>query len=224
MKRKKKLINILDLNMNESSYSKRQFGSDGTAVAPQLGIPVEEARELVNNLLQGMSGLASFKKKGSKFVRENGYVLIHPLTGHKQYWWDWEHWKEVQASFTSEFWDNYRDHHKGTGDAVATMVKEHFQAASAWDRAALNSPTQGGGAIVLKDAAITLFNWIVDNGYFGKVLLVNLTHDEINSEFPLEIKDFYPNFVAKTMEEAAAKYFHKLPIPAEAEVGDHWIH
>lgn len=200
-----------------------QFGSDGTAVAPQLSISVEEARQLVNNLLKGMTGLANFKRIGSKNVRKLGYVEAHPLTGHKCYWWDHQKWLEKQASHTSEFWDNYKMYHKGTESAVAKEVKEHFQAASKWDRMALNIPTQGGGAIVLKEASIRLFNWIIDNGYFNKILLVNLTHDEINSEFPKEVKE-WPDIVAKTMEEAAAKYYHKLPIPAEASVGNHWIH
>lgn len=200
-----------------------QFGSDGTAVAPQLGIPVEEARQLVNNLLKGMTGLANFKSEGSKKVRKLGYVEAHPLTGHKCYWWDHTKWLERQKSFTSEFWDEYKAKHKGTNDNIAREVKEHFQAASKWDRMSLNIPTQGGGAIVLKEASIRLFNWILDKGYFGKILLVNLTHDEINSEFPKECSE-WPNIVSKTMEEAAAKYYNKLPIPAEAEVSTCWVH
>ena len=201
-----------------------QFGSDGTAVAPQLGISVEEARQLVNNLLNGMNGLKSFKAKGSKEVRNKGYVEILKATGHRQYWWDWEQWKEEQASFTQEFWEEYREKHKGTGDSVAMQVKEHFKAASTWDRAALNSPTQGGGAILLKVAATNLFNWIINNGYFNIIKLVNFTHDEINSEFPEELKDTYPKLVEKFMLEAGAKFYHKLPIPAKASVGNYWIH
>lgn len=202
-----------------------QFGSDGTAVAPQLGIPVEEARQLVTNLLSGMKGLAAFKTKGSKEVRRNGYVLMMPQTGHKMYWWDHDKWlKRQKEEFTSKFWEDYRINHKDTGDAVAQKVKMHFQAASKWDRMALNGPTQGGGAVVLKDAMIEWFNWVVDNGYFGKILLVNLTHDECNSEFPEELKDTYPKFVEQVMEKSAAKYYHKLPIPAVAEVEKYWVH
>lgn len=200
-----------------------QFGSDGTAVAPQLGIPVEEARQLVTNLLKGMTGLANFKREGSSKVRKLGYVEAHPITGHKCYWWDHKKWLERQASHTSEFWENYNKFHKGTEDAIAKEVKEHFQAASKWDRMALNIPTQGGGAIVLKEATIRLFNWIVDNGYFNKVLLVNLTHDEINTEFP-EVLTEWPNIVANTMKEAAGKYYTKLPIPAEPAVKPFWEH
>lgn len=201
-----------------------QFGSDGTAVAPQLGTPVEEARKLVNNLLQGMQGLASFKKYSSKRVRELGYVEVNKETGHKIYWYDWLEWKRRQESFDNAFWEEYKLKHKGTNDEVAQMVKYHFKAASSWDRMALNGPTQGGGAICLKEAATELFNWIVDNGYFNKILIVNLTHDEINSEFPKELKDTYPSLVANIMKKACAKYYHKLPIPAEAEVSDHWVH
>ena len=202
-----------------------QFGSDGTAVAPQLKISVEEARQLVINLLNGMSGLKSFKEKWSKFVLDNGYMPILPDTGHRGYWHDWEHWKEVQASYTKEFWNNYKQYHKGTGDDVCKEVKQHFQAKSKWcDRMSLNLPTQGGGAVVLKEAATALYRWIVDNGYWGKILFVNFTHDEINSEFPEELKDIYPQLVAKIMQEAAAKYYHKLPIPAEPEVELFWKH
>ena len=202
-----------------------QFGSDGTAVAPQLKISVEEARQLVINLMNGMTGLKTFKEKWSKFVLNHGYMIIMPQTGHKSYWHDWEHWKEVQASYTREFWDNYKMYHKGTGDEVCKEVKEHFQAKSKWcDRMSLNLPTQGGGAIVLKEAATALYHWVIDNGYWGKILFVNFTHDEINSEFPEELKDIYPQVVAQIMKDAAAKYYHKLPIPAVPEVGSHWIH
>lgn len=121
-----------------------QFGSDGTAVAPQLKISIEEARQLVINLLNGMTGLKSFKEKGSKFVLNNGYVNILPQTGHRGYWWDWKYWCKVQQSFTKEFWEDYKLNHKNTGDNICKKVKEHFQAKSKWcDRMSLNLPTQG---------------------------------------------------------------------------------
>ena len=202
-----------------------QFGSDGTAAAPQLEISVEEARKLVDNLLKGMKGLASFKRTAGKQLMDNGYVTILPQTGHKAYWWDYDVWKERQASFTSEFWDNYKLYHKGTKDEIADMVKKHFQAVSKWrDRMSLNLPTQGGGAVCLKEACTTLFNWIVDNNYFGVIKLVNFTHDEINSECPKELKDTYPKLVETIMKDTCAKYFKKLPIPAESSVGQCWIH
>jgi hypothetical protein len=65
------------------------------------------------------------------------------------YWWDHDKWLKRQESFTQEFWENYRAKHKGTGDAIAMEVREHFQAASKWDRMALNAPTQSDPLLCL---------------------------------------------------------------------------
>lgn len=200
-----------------------QFGSDGTAAAPQLGIPVEEARELVKNLLSNMKGLNNFKIKGSQSVRKLGYVIGNKITGHKSYWWDHDKWLDRQESFTPDFWNEYREKHKGTGDSIAQEVREHFQAASKWDRMALNIPTQMGGAVVLKTAIVDLWNWVLNNNLFNKVLFVNFTHDEINCEFPKELTDF-PNILQDIMKKAGDKYYSLIPLYAEAEVSDHWVH
>lgn len=91
-----------------------------------------------------MQGLKTFKEAKAKFVMQHGYVEILPQTGHRGYWFDWEHWKRVQASYTSDFWEEYKLYHKGTGDKIAKQVKEHFKAKSKWcDRMSLNLPTQG---------------------------------------------------------------------------------
>lgn len=103
----------------------------------------EKANEIIRNYEEGFKGTAIFAKKGSKFVRANGYVLMNPTTGHKMYWWDWNKWKEEQESYNSAFWENYKLYHKGTGDAIEQEVKRHFKAASKWDRMVRNGPTQG---------------------------------------------------------------------------------
>lgn len=79
------------------------------------------------------------------------------------------------------------------------------------------------GAIILKESQVNVFYWVIRNGYFGKILLNNLTHDESNWEFPKEVEEF-PNVLSSLMEQTAAKYCKSLPIPASPEVGDHWIH
>lgn len=199
------------------------FGAAAPTIAKSAGCSEEQAQQYIDDLDKFFSGRTAFVKKGSAFVRKNGYVVISPITGHKVYWWDWEEWKERQASFNESFWEDYRLHHKGTGDDVAVMVRNHFQAASKYDRYALNSPTQGTGAIIMKDAITQLFNWIVDNNMFGKVKLCVVVHDEINCEYPEELKEF-PQILALLMSASAAKYCKSLPIPAEPTVEHYWVH
>lgn len=79
------------------------------------------------------------------------------------------------------------------------------------------------GACILKDAVTQLFNWVIQNDLFGKVKFCAFVHDEICVEFPKEMEEF-PKMLEKLMQESAAKFCKSLPIPAEAAVGEYWIH
>ena len=202
----------------------QQFGGSEFAIQGAMGCTIEEARAFKEAYDSGFPGIADFKKKGSEFVRKNGYILMCKYSGHKMYWYDHKEWLERQASFTQDFWEDYRLHHKGTNDAIAQEVSMHFKAASKYDRMALNAPTQGSGIVILKIAITNFFNWIVDNGYFGKVEIAALVHDEANIIYPIELHDIVPAKLKECMESAAAIICTKLPIPAEAEISDHWVH
>lgn len=189
-----------------------------------IGCTQEEAEEIVRNYEEGFKGTAEFAKKGSKFVRNNGFVEMCKATGHRMYWYDWKHWKEVQQSFTPEFWEAYKNYHKGTGDEIHLKVKQHFQAASKWDRMARNAPTQGSCAIMLKTSQIELLKWVIEHNKFGIYKLCALVHDECLWECPKEDSAEFAKLIEKYMLEAAAKYCKSIPIPAEAEIGKCWIH
>ena len=199
------------------------FGAAAPTIAQSANCSIEQAQEYIDRLDKGFTGISRFAREGSKFVRKNGYVLINKYTGHKMYWWDHDKWLERQKSFTSEFWDEYKAYHKGTTSRVALEVREHFQAASKWDRMARNSPTQGSGACITKLACIKLFNWIVDSNYFNKVKIVAIVHDEICIEYLSTINNANSKLV-EFMEEASKEYCKFSKIPAEASVGTHWIH
>lgn len=201
----------------------QQFGGSAFAIQNATGKSLEESQKFADAYAKGFPGIAQFKKIGSQKVRKLGYIMLSPLTGHKSYWPGHDAWIAKQKEFTPEFWEDYRLHHKGTGDAVARMVSEHAKEGSKYDRKALNSPTQGQGAVILKHSQIAVFNWVVEHGYFGKILLNNLTHDEANWEYPEELKEF-PNILKSEMEKSASVFCKSLPIPAEASVGKFWIH
>lgn len=218
----KKLYPHLRKDVKAIEFS-QQFGGTAYAIQNAMGCTLEKAQEFADSYAKGFPGIAKFKEKASKTVREKGYIELCNITGHKTYWSEFNNWKDEQLSYTQEFWEEYKNIHKPNKDKVYLSVKKHFQQVSKYERKALNSPTQGTGAIILKDSQINLFNWVVDNGYFGKCKLVCLCHDECNWEFPEELSDF-PTLVKTYMEKSAAKYCKSLPIPAEVNVGNKWIH
>ena len=210
------------------------FGAAAPTIAQSAHCSIKEAEQYIYNLEKGFSGVSKFASEGSKFVRKYGYILINPITGHKKYWWDHNKWVERQKTFTSEFWDRYRiikENWNNSGPhsiwepipKEIIEVREHFQAAAKYDRDARNVVTQGTGAIIMKESMTRLFNWIVDNNYFNIVHICCSVHDELVLDYPKYLENI-PKVLEKIMEESAAKYCKSLPIPAEASVGDHWIH
>ena len=192
----------------------QQFGGGAGAVADALGCSREEAQKFVKAYADGFKGITEFKKKGSAFVRKYGYVLICEHTGHKLYWEDFKKWREIEDLPEYIYKREYS----------AEERKEHEGAAAKWDRMALNAPTQGSGIAILKLSMTLFFRWLCKEGYFGKVLLCNLVHDESVIEFPQELKDIVVPKLKEYMEKGASVLCKKLPIPCVPETGDHWIH
>ena len=79
------------------------------------------------------------------------------------------------------------------------------------------------GAICLKHAATSFYHWLIEQNQFGKILMVDLVHDEICIEYPKELA-YIDKKLEKIMEETAAIYCKSVPIPAEAQASDHWVH
>lgn len=192
----------------------QQFGGGAKAVADAMGCSRKEAEVFVQAYKDGFKGITKFKEQGSKFVRENGYIIISKHTGLRLHWEDWKKWREIE-----DLPDQIRNY-----EYTSDEIKEHNMAGAKYDRLALNVVTQGTGAEIIKLSVILLGNWILKKGYFGKILLCDMVHDELVLEYPKEIAYEVTPMVTKCMEYAAAQLCKSLPIPAKPECGDHWIH
>lgn len=201
------------------------YGSNGASIAKTIGMSVDKAKSMVSGILKGMPGMAEFKRKTGMFLKDNGYIIINHKTGHRVYWPEWASWKATEDRFDRKFWEDYRMYHKGTDDSVCRMVREHMSAGHNWfEKNILNYPIQGGSAIILKQAVADLFEWVVRNGYFGKILFCVFVHDEIDCECPEPLAEKFAEIMRDIMKKAAAKYYKRLPVPAESSIGSHWIH
>ncbi len=202
----------------------QQFGGSAMAIARSTGWSIERSQEIADAYNNGFKGIANFKKEGARRVKNTGYILLNADTGHKSYWHDWEQWKERNKERDNAFWNRYRVlKEKDFNNPIVSQVRDDYRTSSKYERKALNSPTQATGIIIIKDANIQFFKYIVENNLFGVVLLVNLIHDEIVAEYP-EHLEHISKVLEDCMENAASKYCKKLPIPAKAAVGKYWIH
>ncbi len=121
-----------------------QFGGSAYAIKDSLNCTLEEAEAILQSYMKGFPGISTFKSKGSKFVKNNGYIIINSITGHRLNWWDWKIWKEAQLKYNDMDWAAYRIRkQQNPGNAECKAVSKHFKVASKYDRLSLNTPGQG---------------------------------------------------------------------------------
>jgi DNA polymerase-1 len=83
---------------------------------------------------------------------------------------------------------------------------------------ALNSPVQGTGADILKQALVLLFPALRSLGG----LIVGVVHDEILVEVPITQAHAAAKVVAQAMEQAASEFLPDVPCPVDARVAGSW--
>lgn len=196
------------------------LGNWATLVA-NYGMPKEEAQKIEENYKKGFAGATAYQEMCKKRTENSGIIYICKETGHIAKWWDWERWNERQHS--KEFWDTYREL-KAAEEPIPSIYDEHFAARNKWDKNSVNSTTQGLGAVIFKDFNYELYKWVIQNGYFNKVKFCVPVHDEICLEAPEELTDIVVAATKHFMESTGAKYCHRLPLPAQEEVGKFWKH
>lgn len=83
-----------------------------------------------------------------------------------------------------------------------------------------NTPIQGSGADVTKQAMIFLYNALRDGGFDAQIIMV--VHDEI----VVEVREDQANEVAKVVEREMVRgfshFFKKIPMVVDAHIGNTW--
>ena len=185
------------------------------------GMPKKKAMQIEDNYKKGFAGATKYQEDCKKYTESTGIIRVCKETGHISRWWDWKKWNERQHS--KEFWDSYRER-KEAGLPRTEEANMHFAARNKYDKNSVNSTTQGLGAVIFKEFTYALYIWILNKGYQNKVKFCVPVHDEICEECPKELTEEVVTATKHFMETIGAKYCHRLPLPAEEEIGPFWKH
>ena len=109
-------------------------------------------------------------------------------------------------------------------DVYVHPVKHFFKRKSASEKRSINYPCQGTGAVMFKAASIFLWEYLLEHDLVFKVKLCIPCHDEINIEVPENIADEMTEVLQDCMKRAGGFFCRKIELPADAEVGNCWIH
>lgn len=86
------------------------YGGDHNTISNNKGIPLEEAKQIYDNFMEGFPGVASYQKYCRMAVMRDGYILMNPQTRHRAHIPELKFIREMQEKMQNpEFWSYYRE-------------------------------------------------------------------------------------------------------------------
>lgn len=196
------------------------YGGTGFTISNNIGVPKVEGDRIYDSYFKAFPGLKKYFKAGGDFCEKNGYVLISEITGRRYYFPFYQRYLELKRLITqSDFWNN-----PDNKVFYKAEIKEYFTYKGLMQRISQNFPIQGSAAETVKIASIYFYNWIITNNYLFIIKIVNLVHDEILTENPKQLEEIVKNSVRECMEKSGKIYCKRVPLLAEPESADYWIH
>lgn len=202
------------------------YGGDYNTISKNDGIPVEEAKEIYDNFMEGFPGIKRYQDYCRMAVMRDGYILLNPLTGHRAHIYDAEELKETHNKMQEPgFWEYYQNVRKrNPQDEIVQEVRHYMQRKAASEKQSINYRIQNRGAMCFKLSSIKLFNWIVDHKLIDKVKMCVPAHDEFNLECPVEIKEQVGKVLIDCMIAGGKPFCPNVFLGADIDINDHWVH
>lgn len=202
------------------------YGGDYNTISKNDGIPVEEAKEIYDNFMEGFPGIKRYQDYCRMAVMRDGYILLNPLTGHRAHIYDAEELKETHNKMQEPgFWEYYQNVRKhNPQDEIVQEVRHYMQRKAASEKQSINYRIQNRGAMCFKLSSIKLFNWIVDHKLIDKVKMCVPAHDEFNLECPVAIKEQVGKVLIDCMIAGGKPFCPNVFLGADIDINDHWVH
>lgn len=202
------------------------YGGDYNTISKNDGIPVEEAKEIYDNFMEGFPGIKRYQDYCRAAVMRDGYILLNPLTGHRAHIYDAEELKETHNKMQEPgFWEYYQNARKcNPQDEIVQEVRHYMQRKAASEKQSINYRIQNRGAMCFKLSSIKLFNWIVDHKLIDKVKMCVPAHDEFNLECPAAIKEQVGKVLIDCMIAGGKPFCPNVFLGADIDINDHWVH
>lgn len=194
------------------------YGGNGATIAKNTGISKKDGEFVYNSYFEAFPNLRQYFDLVFARASHFGYIQFNNITKRKYFFdpIDNNYFKHREQVKSPNFWQE-------NGDA-RDIFRQYNCAKSEIARIAQNYPIQGSSSDITKYACILFFKEILAKGWWMKVKMVNLIHDEILTEQPKEIEEEVKNVLLQCMRKAGEPFCPIVPLNATADSGDHWIH
>lgn len=192
------------------------YGISEHKLSKDFNISLSEASDTIAKWFQAYPGLELHFKKVKSFIRENGFIVIDPITLRRYYPPEYPKYQQYKQLI---------DYYKARGYEIPRFFwSNYFSSLGKIERIAQNFPIQGTGASMTKYAANLFRRYVRDNDLWDKVMIVNIVHDEIVIECDKNLAPEVADKIKWCMEEAGRLFCKHVPMIATPVITNHWKH
>lgn len=194
------------------------YGGNGATIAKNCNIPIKDGEFVYESYFNAFPEMRRYFNYVFQKAAHHGYIEFNPVTKRKYFF-------KLQDNDYFVYKDEVEDPYFWQTAANPREIQRKYNAAkSDIQRLAQNYPIQGTSADITKYACIIFFREILKRNWWRKVKIVNLVHDEILVECPIEMVEEVKVVLVNSMETAGKPFCPIVPLKAEAIHGDHWVH
>lgn len=206
-----------------------QFGGVGMTIAANLNISVSEGNAVEEAYYNAFPGVKKYFDEVCKKVEQTGEIIYNDKTFHKRKIDFFDEIVKLKKTFDKPgFWTEYRQEKLNNSDYFQSNLKPkvsyYFKKLGIMQRLAKNAPVQGTAAAMTKLALLAIFRQIETQDLFETVKIVNVIHDEIVLELPINISEKWSKIVKDAMENAGNYFCQRVPLKADPYIGKDWTH
>lgn len=188
----------------------RDYGKSAFTTAPDLGISVEETEALFKVIEDKTPKKKEYFQKCQRYTEQHGYIITENVFQSRTYF---DGYPEL-LKLKDIPWEQ-----KTKADR-----RKYYQLKGSMERFSQNNRIQGTAALMTKLAHIYFNNELDVRGYRRIVYVINLIHDEIIAECPIEMAEEIKILLQESMEKAGRVFCKTIPIKADPLITMEWKH
>lgn len=193
------------------------YGGNGATIAKNCNIPKKDGEFVYDSYFAAFPQMKAYFDLGFQKACYYRYIEFNPITKRKYFYRKDNDFFALKDEVNDPYF--YRDNAN-----AKDIFKKYSFAKSSMQNVSQNYPIQGSAADITKYACILFFKEILRRKLWGIVKIINLIHDEILVECPINMVEEIEPLLISCMEEAGKPFCKTVPLYASAKHGKYWVH
>ena len=177
----------------------KPYGMGHKKLSKKLHISEEAAQQRLELHEKAFPFLDRWLREQAEFGKRYGYILINSIHKGRRWFPNLRLARDLRSNGSQDW-------------------REIFRIEGGIERASMNTPIQGSGAVIMKEALVAVRNIIKDFDAY----LICTVHDQVDLEVREDQAQHVHDLIAEAMERVGNKYVKHVTMPAEGTITDVW--